>query len=207
MNVLAKTLVLICFTLCISACATGPSANAPLNQSLTWSKRRREAMCVNHWQLKGVTAIRTPKDNFSASLHWIQNGQDKYNILLFGPLGTGNLSLTRQGHETRLETSDGHNESAENAEALMMKKLKWSLPVSNLYYWVRGIPAPGTPANMSFDQYHHVTSLEQQGWKIDYLRYTGIQGMDLPSKIFMDHTKLHVRLVVSSWEIEKNCVS
>ena len=86
----------------------------------------------------------------------------------------------------------------------MQQVLGWQLPVTNLYFWVRGLPAPNSSASTTFDPYHHLIELEQQGWQIQYERYTAIQGIDLPSKLRLKRGQLQVKIVISSWKLSNN---
>ncbi len=198
---------IILAALLLSSCSSRPARMAPLNKHLTWDDRSKANACVTRWQIKGATSIKTPDESLSASLNWHQEGPYSYHIVLLGPMGSGSMTISREGNEVSLLTSDGHNGKAASAEDLMQEELQWSLPVSDLYYWIRGLPAPGSKSNMINDTYNHLQKLEQKNWAVDYLRYTNVDGLDLPSKIYMNHDDINVRIVISKWEIEKNCIS
>ena len=53
---------------------------------------------------------------------------------------------------------------------------------------------------MNFDAYHHLVSLTQQGWNISYVNYTAVNGIDLPSKIILEHSALRVVIVITAWQ-------
>jgi outer membrane lipoprotein LolB len=70
-----------------------------------------------------------------------------------------------------------------------------------MYYWVRAIPSPKVVVKgSSFDQYNHLISLSQFGWRIRYADFKSINSMDLPTKIYMDSPNLHVKMVFQ-WDI------
>ncbi len=117
------------------------------------------------------------------------------------------MTIDSDGKNVRLQSANGHDNAATSAEALMQTELGWSLPLSNLYFWVRGLPAPNSAATKAYDTYNHLTKLTQQNWAIDYLRYTGVNNVDLPSKIYLNNDDIHVRIIISKWEIKKNCTS
>ncbi len=133
---------------------------------------------------------------------WQQQKRD-YQVSLFGPFGVGRTTLN--GTPTALTLlAAGKEYKAQTPERLMQQVLGWQLPVTNLYFWVRGLPAPNSPASTTFDAYHHLIELKQQGWQIQYERYTAIQGIDLPSKLRLKSGQLQVKLVISSWKLPNN---
>jgi len=195
---------LICFNLVfvlllLTGCATTPMAVAPENKHLTWEQRQKNLSALQNWNIKGLIAIHSAKDSFSANLQWQQTG-NHYTILVFGPLGANSMKLTGMPGQVLLEMADGRKFHATNAESLLNEQLGWRLPVSNLFYWIRGLPAPHLAAQKNGDVYHHLTTLSQQGWQIQYLQYTQAHQLDLPSKIFLNAPGLSVKIVVSQWD-------
>ncbi len=190
----------------LTACATKPASVAPLNKALSWPQRQEENACITRWNITGAAVIRTPQESLSVSLIWQQFKQKEYVISLMGPLNSGAILLTGDNQHITLKTSDGRISNAVNAEALMQQELQWSLPISPLFYWIRGLSAPHSHANIIFDAYNHIQKLEQDGWKVDYIKYTNVNGVDLPSKIFMDNATTHVRIIITRWIIEKKCM-
>jgi outer membrane lipoprotein LolB len=82
----------------------------------------------------------------------------------------------------------------------MMSELGWYIPLNSFYYWMRGLPAPGGKAVTQYDEYGHLTSLQQNGWDLQYHRYVKFGEYDLPTKI--DVQSSHgdkVRIAVKDW--------
>ena len=98
-------------------------------------------------------------------------------------------------------TTDNKSYQAARPEALLKHQTGWHIPVANLYYWIRGLPAPGSPFEKITDSENRLASLQQQGWEISFLRYTSIKALDLPTKIFMKRPDLELRLVISEWTV------
>lgn len=189
-------ILFLCFLL--TACATMPAKQAARNQNLTWPQRQAQLQTIKDWQLTGALAYRTPNGGQSASLVWHQ-AQKKYQINVFGPLGVGRTNLQGILNKNVVLTRDGKTFTARTPEVLMQQQLGWHLPISNLYYWVRGLPAPDITKSIQFDEFHHITNLIQQGWTISYERYTAVNGIDLPSKFTLQHGNLIVKVVISKW--------
>ena len=91
--------------------------------------------------------------------------------------------------------------SARTPEALLQKEMGWSIPVRNMFYWMRGMSAPG-PKHERFDKYGHLVALAQQGWGMQFFSYRTVEGFDLPSKIVMKHSGgLHITIVMKKWRL------
>mgnify|MGYP006439611439 CR=1 FL=1 len=185
----------------LAGCARQAASTLPHNASLSWQTRRTQLLRVNRWDIQGAIAIKTPQKAFSASVNWEQVGRNRYTINLFGPLGMGAVKLIGKPNAVTLINDKNQRIQAQNPEALLRQQLGWTLPVSTFYYWVRGVPTPGLSKAVTYDQYHHIKSLKQLGWRIQYLDYTAVGRYDLPSKILMQNAKLHAKLIISRWQL------
>lgn len=188
--------ILSCLFL-LSSCVHPPQY-APLTTS--WSDRQQQLSALTDWQFRGHAVFKMPERKFSANVYWQQTA-NTYQVMLFGPLGLGAVNLEGQSGSVRLKDSRGHVYTAENPEALMQQQLGWSLPISSLYYWVRGLPAPGSITHVDYDEYHRISHLEQQGWRIDYLAYQRVQRLELPQDMTFtqDAYFLHLTVESDSW--------
>lgn len=194
-----KIVVILILSFILTACATLPADQGALNQSMSWSSRKQQLQTITHWQLQGAIAIKTAQQGQTASLSWQQQHNHRYHIDLYGPLGAGRVSLSGSASQVTL-LADGKHYQANTPDALMQQILGWQLPVRNLYYWVRGIPAPTLPAKLTFDSFHHLSQLQQQGWHVHYQRYTSVHGVDLPSLLLLQRNDLQVKIVISRWQ-------
>ena len=195
-----KRLLLLVLCSLITACATLPQANQAHNAALSWKQRQTALTALTAWTIQGALAIGTAHTSESASLYLRQH-QHHYQIDLFGPLGIGRNSLQGKPGEVTLTTSQGQQLHASSPEQLLHDTLGWSLPVSNLYYWLRGLPAPGITRHIRFDAYHHIHQLKQQGWSITYQRYAAVQQHDLPTEILLRYEGLRIKIVISQWQL------
>ncbi len=188
----------------LTACATTTPVQAPpQDKKLTWETRSHQLASIQSWQLNGAMSVVTPKQAGSAQVQWQQKGPNNYQMDLYGPVGMGSVKLTGHPGQVILRMANGKTTSANNPEILLQQQLGWDVPVSNLYYWVRGLPAPGSPSNKQWDAYHHITSLQQQGWNIQYKQYTNVSGIDLPKRVFMNNGPVKVRMAINQWQISR----
>jgi len=186
----------------LSGCATmEPAGQSALNQQQSWQSRQTQLSQIKQWKIKGALGVNDSKKAWRASIYWQQFNQGYFDLKLFGPVGVGTLQIKGTPTQTQLLTAQNKTFSAENADLLLAEQTGWLIPVTHLYYWIRGLPVPGLPADTEFDDYQHLTHLSQQGWDIKFLRYTAVNGIDLPSKIFLQYKQLKIRIIVSQWQI------
>jgi outer membrane lipoprotein LolB len=177
-----------------------PAPQTPLNKNMNWDSRAKTLAAIDNWDLKALIAIRTKMKAESANLHWQHSG-NTYQVTVLGPMGAIYFELNGSDKQVELQSAGGNKFYANSPEALITEQTGWNLPVSNLTYWIRGLPAPGAPAQKRFDRYNHLTVLSQSGWTIQYLRYTSVNNIDLPSKIVLDGPRLNVKIIISEWHI------
>lgn len=183
-----KTLLLMLLTLLlISACSSQPLAPPPPEAQQANSR-------LWHWQLQGRIALNDGSNSHSATLDWQQQGY-QYQLQIFGPLGQGSARLDGQPFRVTLTTSDGEVLQASSPEQLLQQGLDWNFPLSDLIYWVRGIPAPGPVIQISTSQ------LEQNGWQVEWRRYTQVNGYQLPELLVASNGNIQLRLAINRWQV------
>jgi outer membrane lipoprotein LolB len=197
-----KHLILLVFPVIawLNGCTTLSSQVPAGNQTVSWEERSKELASITNWELKAAVGIHAGQSAESGSLQWTQNGGE-YSLLMFGPLGANTFLLTGTPEQVELTTPQGKKLYAQSADVLLAKETGWNLPVSDLAYWIRGLPAPGSPAKKQLDAFNHITLLQQKGWKIQYLRYSSTNQIDLPTKILLEYPHLNVKIVINNWAI------
>ncbi len=164
-----------------------------------WQAHKQQITQLDGWQISGKIGIRAPRDSGSATLFWLQR-QDYYDIRLSGPLGGGAARLTGRPGDIVLEVANRGRYQAESPEALLREQLRLDLPVSNLLWWIRGLPAPGSKSHITLDGASHLARLEQDGWQVEYLSYTEQNGYALPERLKLHGQDLDITLVIKDWQ-------
>ncbi len=182
----------------LAGCAgQAPAPDVP-RQPDDWQRQQDELTALDTWSLAGKVGLRTADDSRSANLDWSQ-APNHYRMLISGPFGAGRSVLEgRQGAVT-LTTGDGRFEAA-SPEALMQQQLGWSLPISALDSWVRGLPAPGRAHQQTDDELGFPKTLSQDGWTIRYRDWTYAGSLWLPSRLIMTYDDIRATLVVNQWQ-------
>lgn len=189
----------------LTACTTinnPPTVPAPSSSSIPkqtqTTKPVSSATSLSSWELSGAIAAKNSKKGWTASINWLQQGANHYQIRLFGPLGGGTVIIEKKG--AIISYRDGSKRiTSNNASQLLQKQTGTQLPVANLYYWVRGIPAPSAVSATHYDNQHHLISFHQAGFEVDYPAFTMVNGMNLPSKIRLEGQGVLIKLVIKQW--------
>ncbi len=182
----------------LASCATPPSPT-PADQNL-WLARQSVLAALTDWRASGRIGVVSGQEGWHASFQWAQQDSD-YRIDLIGPLGQGRVVIQGDARQARVQTQDGQQWTAPDAEILLEQSLGVRLPVSGLRYWARGLPAPGPTATLQTDAEGRLTRLEQNGWIIEYPSYAQVADLDLPARIVARRSDLSVRLVLEQWSL------
>ncbi len=186
------------FVLMLASCANmPPSTQLP---TMSWSTHQTQLMQLTTWQLKAAMAIHTPTKSGMVMLFWQQHFQN-YKARVTGPLGVGGIQISGRKGQVTLWKSATQKISATTPEALMHQELGWALPISDLYYWVRGIPVPKIPAKIQTNSQGLLTNLQQAGWNIQYKDYQTVNNMELPKQLLLTNQQLQIKTVITHWEI------
>jgi outer membrane lipoprotein LolB len=206
MNSILLKLSFVLFALLLSACVHKTSITPPANLIT----HQQQLDTINKWQLRGKLGVKSLKnsngESGSASIRW-ENTNDNYTINLSGPLGQKNLRITGQPNKVLLEQTGEVAMEAISAETLLQKTTGWQLPVSQLSYWIRGLPAPKIRiAHLQQNELGLIAELKQHDWLI---RYTDYQDqmmnnikLPMPKKIIAEHKDIRLTLVIHDWQLE-----
>ncbi len=187
----------------LSACATHvPLATPTVQNQQSWTERQRTLNELTRWHNEGALAIQTAKSNQTMQFNWQLQGENDYSLRFMGPVGTGYGTLKTTPTESVYFAPKDKTYTDNNAQTLLTKVTGWQLPVNDLYYWARGLPAPGSTANLQFDDNHsHITELQQDGFDVIFQHYSGVGKVDLPSKLLIQNADLKVKIVITRWEL------
>lgn len=180
--------IIFLMTVCLTPAIASVKHTAPKN------------LALSSWELSGAIAAKNRRKGWTATLNWLQQGPNQYQIRLFGPLGGGAIIIEKRGAVITLRDGSKRRTSG-NADELLKKETGVRLPVKNLYYWVRGLPAPGFVQSAQRGENNHLRSFNQAGYTIDYTEYASVNGMMLPSKIRLQGQGVLIKLVIKHWRV------
>ncbi len=186
-------IVILLTGLLLAGCSSSPKLSAPAD---SWEQQQQALRQMQDWTLSGKIGFRTPSDSQSANLKWIQH-QQRYQIDIRGPWGQGGASIYGEPGAVTVDASGEGIFRGESPDALLAEHLGWELPVSQFYWWIRGLPAPGPSEILLLDQ-NRLSQLSQAGWKVEYLDYHN-GNPNLPRKLKLHYGKLTILIVIHDW--------
>lgn len=173
-----------------------PTAQTTTFQPLSPKQRQLALTRLTAWHIDGAFSIREPNKTTLANYQWQQKGT-RYQIRIYSALDLYGIRILGEPGFVALWRSD-KRVTANSPEQLLQNQLGWQLPVSNLYYWLRGIAAPGL-YQARFDRFGHLRQLQQQDWQISYTQYGTFGQYDLPQLLELRYKNIAVRLVIKRW--------
>ncbi len=184
--------------LALSACTTlsVPSSSAHY-QKQSWAQRRQALSHLQQWNIAGAFSIRQPNKSVIASYDWEQKGQN-YRIHIQSSLDIYSVNIAGQPGRVTLWRSAKEYFTAQTPEQLMQQQLGWQLPVSSLYYWLRGLPAPGN-YHGQWDSYGHLIQLSQAGFTVQFSHYLSLNGVDVPQMLQISNPRVAMRIAIKRW--------
>lgn len=173
----------------LTGCATLPDAT----ESTT------SASELTDWSFEGRLAIDDGRQSWQSSIHWVQRGDD-YSIDLIGPLGQGRMAIRGGPDGVSLHSGDQWL-YAEEPDELLARTTGFSVPISGLRHWLRGLATPGLSARPVTDAQGRLRQLQQAGWLITYPNYVAVEAFSLPQRLQATRDEFTVRLLVGRWTL------
>lgn len=191
-------------TLLLSGCVSLSLSGSDPQEDFTkvpGLSRQAHLAKIDRWSTMGAFSIKqTGEEPVLANYHWIQESKSQYRIRIASALHLFSISIYGRLKSVTLWKSTTQHVTARTPEALLRKEMGWSLPIRNMFYWTRGVAAPGRKKEQ-FDKYGHLVSLTQQGWEIQFSNYSTVKGFDLPRKLVLSHPGLQVTVVIKKWRL------
>jgi outer membrane lipoprotein LolB len=153
----------------------------------------------DRFELHGRISVTTQTDTHTGGFHW-KHVLPVDEVWLFSPLGQGVAELHSSPAGVALTTGDKQRFEASDVEQLTLERLGWRLPLRGLIYWINASPHPESAANGRRDAQGKLETLEQDGWRLDYLQYH-TAAPRLPRKLAMTRGDLEIRLVIDDWRL------
>ncbi|MEM1112006.1 MAG: lipoprotein insertase outer membrane protein LolB [Pseudomonadota bacterium] len=183
-------------TLFIGACTTGPGQKTA---DIQWDQHSARLLAATHWRVRGKVALRTPEQSETASLDWQQRG-DQSELRLSGPLGLAPVSAVSDGRTLTVSRGDDQREMQLDSMTSITAATGWPLPLQQLPFWLRGLPAPGDQAATEIEG-GLLRRLQQDGWQVEYQDYGSFEGDQLPTRIAVANGQLSARLLLREWQL------
>lgn len=200
-----RLLILLVAILLLGACTRLADIPVTDESYQIWDNRQQALGKIDAWEIQARTVIFVKKEVHQVGISWVRE-RDHFTIVIQAPLGQGvflvesNITAD-QSAAIKLSMPDGQLYYGHSAESLLSRLFGWSIPLSGLKSWIKGLPRQ--PATYSYDLYAdgRLKSLQQEGWSINYLDYFEDDGatQGLPKKMYLKHQDLALKIVIDRW--------
>jgi outer membrane lipoprotein LolB len=194
--------VVVVLLLMLAACATQRSRphGAATPEALAGQDAREAALSsLTHWTIDARIAV-SGENGGSGDLTWRQDGS-AYTFSVRAPNGK-TLRLTGDRGRAMLEGVDPQPDIGIDPERLLKERLGTEVPFAALDAWVLGLRAPGSSAQVQFDQRGLPALIEQDGWTVEYLDWFTDRTPALPKNVRATRLKDKVKLIIQTWTFD-----
>ena len=170
-----------------------------------WQQHQAQVRALDNWSIDGRVGIKSPEHSGSVGLVWEQN-PITFSLYMTGPLGQSVARLrgavVDENQQTVvLHVPDSEPLISDSAQQLLYEQTGWLIPFQALQDWVRGMPMQGEEFLYALNDKGLLEKLEQDGWIVEYSRYSQIDGVDLPGRIRANKEGTTVIVSVRKWTI------
>ena len=198
-----KNYLCLLFTAALLSGCSAFQSKPPTPTGNTTHEAQQAANQWQDWRATGKVSVKVDGDNTSANLNWLQS-QDIYAVRLTGPFGQGGADIFGDSNSVRIEVAGEEPVSSSNPEGLMTEYFGWSLPLDNIHWWLKGVPAPNTKHQIisQLDQapgLGRVSEFEQNGWLVSYTQFH-TESPYFPRKIRISRDQVSSLMVIKDWQ-------
>lgn len=154
----------------------------------------------SRWTFEAQFGVSNGRDGGSGDLEWRQDGAS-----FAFTVRTPNNRVVRLHGDAAGAVLEGVEEQPltdSDPERLLRERAGWDVPIAALRDWVRGLRAPGAPAELTFDPANLPATIRQAGWQIEYRDWFADRNPPLPRRVFASSGKNRVRLSIESWSFD-----
>lgn len=185
----------LCLLIGLGGCAGRPVVESA---GQAWQQHRTEMAALGNWDAGGKLALRRGDQAETANLAWQQRGGNTV-LQLSGPLGLQATEIRSDGSELQVQR-DGEVEYYDiSSPEAVQAHTGWDLPLQALPYWLKGIPAPHSPATELTVRDNLLYQLRQDGWLVRYERYGRFGDHVLPTRLSIERRDTRARVVIQRW--------
>lgn len=200
-----RKVVVLLILILQGACSLQPPVSTDQNAGLEALLRAEQ------WEFKGRIAVKaedpTQQEQIAGgqfALNWNQQ-DDLSRVRLSGPFGAGAWELLWGPEQVTASDAKGERTirytGPEATENFMRAELGWVFPADSISFWLRGVAAPDTAADETFDEAGRLTLIRQQDWEVNYDRYGTFDGLLLPARMTIRGKGVRLRLVITRWDL------
>jgi outer membrane lipoprotein LolB len=215
-------IILVAF---MSACSQTPELQVTQESEQKWDLRQQQLANINEWEIHARVAIllsakrykglaglndlvNEPMENkvYPVGINWSRQNE-YFSMVIEAPFGQGVIRIesnvsSDKNKQFKLTLADGKYSLGATPERLLINLLGWSIPVSGLKSWIKGLPQPNVESNYEIYGSGKLKSLRQNDWLINYLDYFSEenQAQQLPKRLYLKHDNMGMKIVIERWK-------
>ena len=215
-KIYSKTLItLTCLLIssCANLCPDPLTKDESNYHKIAFEQRQQKLSKIKEWSIEGSFSVTFPKpktdimDTEMARFQWRQNTiPQQYIINILASFDIAKRTITSDTSGITLKKNDTPSpHTYASPEELTQAALGFTLPVSNLYYWIRGVVSPLSKNYRStVDAYQHLIHIQQGDWSVSFSHFIITKQGDLPTRLEIQNPKKHLKLIIvprkESWK-------
>ena len=202
----SRTLALRIAEFCIVAMALSACSSLapPATKNSIWAQQSQQLEKLTHWKLRGRVNVRYDNESQTPRIQW-QHKNRAYQVRLWGTFNAGNTLIQGEPGSVTLNQNDKHL-TASSPEELILQQLGYELPISYLEFWIKGLPAPGSPAKLVFNDLNQLMEFKQAGWVVALSDLRDYNGLALPRRVDIVRSEddARLRFVGLNWTLPED---
>ncbi|MDX1676920.1 lipoprotein insertase outer membrane protein LolB [Arsukibacterium sp.] len=165
--------------------------------------RQAQIAAITEYTVQASVGIKTPDESVSGNLTWQQQTIEHYHARLANFLGISLFELSHNQHGSSIMLR-GELYQAVDTSSLLWQLAGWSMPLSDMPLWLKGIPGAAATA-IQYDEAGRVRAfslVDSAGivWQLEYQRFFD-SALALPQRILLTSDDITVRFHIRSWQI------
>lgn len=168
-----------------------------------WQQWQQAQQQLASWDMHARAVVILQDGVYHVGLNWQRDSRGMI-LLIEAPFGQGVFRIESSATTPpiyQLFLPDGRILQNQSAEALLEQAIGWSIPISGLEFWVRGLPQPGSRYMHRSSTQARLKSIKQDGWTINYLDYFDQQeSTSLPRRLQLLRDDITLKLVIERWQ-------
>jgi outer membrane lipoprotein LolB len=156
---------------------------------------------VEYWCMTGRSAAKYEGSGWQAGVRWCRE-KHKITLELTGPMGINAAILSYRYGELWIQDGSDQLSISHQPEQMLRSRLGFFVPLTALNFWLLGKAEPGRVNHQQYNQ-GLLDVLTQHGWRIEYDKYSSVNGYRLPKKIRLTRDAVSLKIVVDEWRLGK----
>jgi len=155
---------------------------------------------VTDWTATGRLAIAVGPEGGSGSFTWLQHGGTT-DLQVRGPLGAGSMRIVTDGQAVTVTDANGLSVDTAAARTQIRARLGTDLPLAEMRYWMLGLTAPGSVAQVGASEIDSSRVIDQGGWTVSYDPFSTAHGWSVPARLTVTNGAARIKVVVDDWHL------